>query len=211
MLVGMYPYDGNARTNLLLRMTNSPTNQVSGGQAFLASDTRPTTTADYMNFTGTQNVRYSDQTSGTFAENWHVTVPYSIEMDAMIYDYEARWIGTSGEGYGAGWPEWNIVSSGNGFSFNSSSTNNGNDTTGIFANNVALNQWYRFGLMFYNNGTNRVRGYLNDNQVFDLPWIPSYNSSNPLGFGGDAIKNSGRQFKGRIRNVTIGRSLFWTV
>lgn len=212
MLTGNLPYDGVARTNLLLRLTNNSTNAVSGGQPSLAADTKPTSVADYMLFsTGSQNVRFSDQTTGTYADNWHVTPPYSIEMDAMLVDFESRIIATSGDGFGAGWPEWNIASSANGLQFNSSFNNNNVTTTGVFLPKAALNQWYRFGLMFYNNGTDRVRGYLNDNQVFDLDCPTPYNSSNPLSFGGDAIKYPARQFKGRIRNVTIGRSLFWTV
>jgi hypothetical protein len=212
MLVGNLPYSGTPRTNIILRMTNSPTNQVSGGQANLASDPKPTTVADYMLFsTGSQNVRYSDQTTGTFADNWHVTPPYSIELDAMIIDYEARYLATSGDGFGAGWPEWNIVSSGGGFQFGSSSNNNNVTTTGVFLTKATLNQWYRFGLMFYNNGSDRVRGFVNDSQVFDMPCAVPYNSPNGLSFGGDAIKYPARQFKGRIRNVTIARSLFWPV
>lgn len=166
-------------------------------------DTKPTTVADYMLFTGTQNVRFSDK------DIWHMTSPYSVEMDVYIEDLLAlRYIGTVGEGFGLGWPEWTIWHDGTTIGWQTSSTNNGVTTQATFVSGVNAKQWYRLGFMYLNG---RVYGFVNGTKVFDIAIDPPINSTNGLAFGGDYRKYASRQFKGRIRNITMGQSAFWSV
>ena len=205
MLVGHIPYGGPARTNLVMRMTNNFTNQAGVGAA-IASTPKPTTTEDYMAFSGTQYIRYSDRVE------WRVAAPYSIELEVFAVDAVTRWIGTEGEGFGAGWPEWNMLQSGGNFTFSTSSTNNSYDFTETFVTGYALNQWYRLGLMFYKVGEQmKVRGYVNDVKVFERDMLQPYDTANALAFGGDATGRADRMFKGRLRNITMAQSLFWTI
>lgn len=206
MLLGYLPFDGAARTNLVLRMTNSGVNQANAQTVAIASDPKPATVSDYMEFAGTQIVRFSDRS------DWHVVAPYSIEMEVYPVDTANRMIGTEGEGFASGWPEWAISQTGGALRFNTSWTNNAYDAGANFVNTYGLNQWYRLALMFYLDGTqNRVRGYTNGIQVFDIPITQPLDTTQRLAIGGDAVARADRMFKGRIRNVTIGKSLFWTV
>jgi len=212
MLVGTILYDGVARTDLLLRMTNSFTNQVNGGQSSLSNNARPTTVSNYMLFTGTQAVRFSNNNAV-----WHLSTPYSVEMEVYIDEPGTRWIATLGEGFGAGWPEWTISHNGSNILFNSSTTNNGYTTSLTMVSNYQAKQWYRLGFMFYAQGdSTRVRLYVNNTPVGDYAMPVPYTTANGLSIGSDWTYNtstgaSARIFKGRIRNVTIGRSGFWTV
>lgn len=212
MLLGILLYDGVARTNQLLRMTNTYTNTVSGGQASMSNNARPTTTADYMVFTGTQAVRFSNNNG-----NWHLTSPYSVEMEVFIDSPGTRWIATLGEGFGAGWPEWSISHTGTDIIFTSSTDNNSYTTNLSFVKNYNIKQWYRLGFMFYTVGNKTmVRGYVNGIKVFEAVMSTPYTTANGMSIGSDWTYNTttgstARIFKGRIRNVTIARSLFWTI
>lgn len=217
MLVGNLPYDSVARTNLLLRMTNSKTNQVSGGQSAQNNTLTPTTVSDYMSFDGTKAIRFSDNN-----DNWRTSSPYSVELEAYCENnLDGKWIGTVGEGYGQGWGEWSIVQSGGKLLLVSSSDNNGNQFSLEFVSQLITKQWYRLGFMFYTVGSQyRVRLYTNDVQVADVACLQPYNSANGMVFGADwsysdsSVTNPNylaRRWTGRLRNVTIGRSLFWTV
>ena len=212
MLVSILPYDGVARSNLLLRMTNAPTNQVSGGQASMTNNARPSTVNDYMNFTGTQAVRFSNN-----GGNWHLTSPYSLEMEVFIDSVGTRWIATLGEGFGAGWPEWAISHNGTDIIFTSSTDNNSYTTNLPLVKNYNPKQWYRLGFMFYTvDSKTMIRGYVNGIKVFEALMPVPYTTANGMSIGSDWAYNTSaggqsRIFKGRIRNVSIGRSLFWTV
>jgi hypothetical protein len=202
MLMGFYQYDVLARNNVVLSLTNSPVDQTATSTA-LAADTKPTTVSDYMNFTGTQNIRFSDK------ELWHVTSPYSVSLEVYFEDLTGNsWVATVGEGFGAGWPEWRIAREGNVLSFGSSTTNNGLTSSGVFVNGLNAKQWYRIGFMFLNG---RVYGFVNEVQVFDVEAAEPYNAAAGLAIGGDYSKYAQRQFRGRIRNFLLGKSAFWTV
>lgn len=211
MLVGTLPYDGVARTNLLIRMTNSFTNQVSGGQASLSNNARPTTVSDYMLFDGTRAIRFSNNNAV-----WHLTSPYSVEMEVYIDAPATKWIATLGEGFGAGWPEWSISHNESNIVLTSSTDNNSYTTNLIMVRNYKPKQWYRLGFMFYAVGNaTMVRMYVN-NVLSGEAIVPvPYTTANGLAFGSDwtfntTIGATARIFKGRIRNVTLARSLFWT-
>jgi len=206
MLVGNLPY-ANGRSDVVLRLTNAPANSTNG-YAPRQPDPKPTTSNDYMNFNGTsQIIRYSDRT------DWHVTAPYSVELEVYMVDNQNRWIATVGEGFGIGWPEWSIFQNGAGdLAFASSDNNNEDTSTAVFMNHYNVNQWYKIGLMIYTSGSDiRVRGYVNDTQTFDQVMTQPIDSINDLAIGGDAAAYASRLFKGRIRNVTIGHSEFWPI
>lgn len=227
MLVSFLPFDNTARTNMLLKLTNSTTNLANSNVKPLAKDTtfRPVTTADYMTFNGASTVRfdntqYPNGTGQPSAPNyWHVTVPYSVELEFYADAIQNGWVATGGEGSAQSWPEWSIVATSNGeIQFQSSSTNNSNDTLARFTTSYAAKQWYRVGFMFYNDaqGNVRVRGYLNGTQVFDIASRIPITSTLGLAVGSDfafqdSSSSKARIFKGRIRNVQVARSLFWTV
>lgn len=215
MLTGYLPYESLAttRTNLLLKMTNTFTNQVSGGQASLASAYRPTTVSDYMLFDGSRTLRFSENNDA-----WRVTSPYSVEFDVYLEEGDNKWIATHGEGFGAGWPEWSVIQQNGGIYLSSSADNNGNQFSLPLTLAYRTKQWYRVGFMFYTVGSQyKVRGYLNGSQVFDQNCLQPYNTPNGLAFGSDWTFNGptspagaiARVFNGRIRNVLLGRSLFW--
>ena len=206
------PYDGVARSNMTVRMTNTWSNQVSGGAASLASYPRPATTADYMTFDGNQCIRFSDRS------DWHVVSPYSVEFDFYCANTaDGKWIATSGEGFALGWGEWSVIQSGGNILLVSSADNNGNQFSITVVPNFSIKQWYRVGFMFYTVGSQyRCRAYLNDVQVADVACIQPYDSTNGLVFGADwawTTSNGGsaRKWAGRLRNVTMAKSLFWTV
>lgn len=202
MLINYHPYDPITRTEVVLSLTNSAVDQTSNSTA-LAADTKPTTVSDYMLFTGTQNVRFSDK------DLWHVTSPYSVVMEVYIDERAGpRWIATVGEGFGLGWPEWSIVHDGASITFRSSNNNNGITSSGTFVSNFNPKQWYQIGLMFLNG---RAYGYVNEVQVFNVECSEPINTTNGLAVGGDYRKYANYQFKGRIRNFKLGKSAFWTV
>lgn len=211
MLTSFYPYPANTRTNIVLRMTNSKTNSASDGYTAYAPDTSfwPTTVSDYMLFNGSTNiVRYQDK------PEWHFTPPYSIEFEMYADDISTtRWVATEGEGFQVGWPEWAVMITGGGLQFNSSTTNNGDTTSVMFMPTIQAQRWYKIGIMYYTDSSSnpRVRGYVNGGQVFDTPCAIPYNTTSFLAFGGDAAKYAARAFKGRLRNITMAQSLFWTV
>lgn len=211
MLTGLLPYAGAPRTNMQIQLTNSATNKVPNTTItpIAGADTsgRPFTQDDYMKFSGSNFIRFSDRTE------FHTTAPFSIELEFFVESGDGKWIATNGEGFGAGWPEWSIITSNGGLVFNSSSNNNGNTTTATFMTTCNPKQWYRVGFMFYTDaqGAYRVRGYVNDIQVFDVASAEPYNTPNGIAFGSDYAKYPSRGFIGRIRNVWMGKSLFWTV
>lgn len=207
MLVGFHPYDAVIRNNIVLKMTNEPVNTGSTNAVAIASDPKPTTVDDYMNFTtGRQIIRYSDR------PDWHVNAPYSVELDVFPTDKAVRWIATEGDGFGAGWPEWSIMQTSGALQFTTSWTNNGYDYTGVLLGAYNVNQWYRVGLMFYKVGDKlHVRGYLNNIKVFDNEIPQPITTTNRLAFGGDAVARTDRMFIGRLRNISIAKSLFWSI
>ena len=219
MLVSTMPLStiSTSRTNLILRMTNSVTNAVSGGQAAIVNAGTyppPTTTNDYMSFNGNQCIRFANASNF-----WHVTAPYSVEMDVYCSNNnDGRWIATVGEGYGEGWPEWSIAqTSASSLILSSSANNTGNQFSQTLLTNYTTNQWYRIGFMFYTIGAAyKCKGFVNGVQTFDIACsVPYTNTTNGLMFGGDWAWNDNsnaiaRKWTGRIRNVTIARSSLWS-
>lgn len=217
MLLSFFPYDAIARTNLLLRMTSTRTNLVSGGQASLDNALTPVTVGDYLNFDGTKSLRFSEN-----ANNWKVTSPYSVELECYCENtLDGKWIATNGEAFGGGWGEWSIIQSGGKIILVSSADNNGNQFSLDMVPSLLAKRWYRLGFMFYTVGSQyRCRTYTNGVQTNDVACLIPYNTANGMCFGADWSYNDpsntnpnwlGRRWTGRIRNVTIGRSLFWTV
>lgn len=168
-----------------------------------------------MSFNGTtQIIKFQDK------PEFHVVAPYSVELEfnAQKLDTGSHWLATCGEGYQLGWPEWSFTLVGNSLQFNTSRSNNGDDTNAVFSNNIITNRWYRVGMMFYTDASSnyRVRGYLNGDQVFDVATQQPYDTSNGISFGGDYAGTSNPQstlrlFTGYMRNIYCGQSLFWTV
>jgi hypothetical protein len=218
MLLSYHPYDTTTtRTNQILRMTNSRTNLVSGGQASLNNAFGPTTVSDYMNFNGTQAIRFSENSN-----NWKVTAPYSVELECMCSNtLDGKYIATNGEAFGGGWGEWSLYQSGGKIVLVSSASNNGNQFTLDMVPSLQVDRWYRLGWMFYTSGSDfRCRTFTNGVQSNDVLCLEPFNSANGLSFGADwsysdpSITTPGilnRRWTGRLRNVTIGRALFWPV
>ena len=194
-------------------MTNSFDNKVTGGQAILSAATRPATANDYMVFDGTKSIRFSDNSN-----NWRVSAPYSVELEVSMNAGAEKWIATLGEGFGAGWPEWAIIQRASTVTFTSSFNNSSATTDQVLLSSYKVAQWYRLGFMFYakENGDTHFRGYVNDIQVFDVAAPAPYDSPNGMAIGSDWTFNTStgarnRIFNGRIRNVSIARSLFWPI
>lgn len=227
MLVSYLPFDSTARTNMLLKLTNNTTNLANSNVKPLAKDTmfRPVTTADYMTFNGANTVRFDNTQYPNGAgqpsspNHWHMTVPYSVELEFYAENLQNGWIATVGDGAGQSWPEWSLVTtSGGEIQFQSSSTNNSNDTLSRFTASYNAKQWYKIGFMFYNDaqGNIKVRGYINGVQAFDTISRNPITSTLGLAIGSDfAFQDNStakaRIFKGRIRNIQVARSLFWPV
>lgn len=165
-----------------------------------------------MQFGGTQAIRVDNSTGSSYPVT-HMTAPYSFEIEFFMNSGDNRWIATNGEGFQAGWPEWSIIVSGGALVYNSSSTNNGNTTSATFLSSINFNQWYRVGFMFYLDSQSkpRVRGFVNDVQKFDVETTEPYDSPNGIAIGNDFTRGNNRGFLGRIRNVWLANSLFWTV
>jgi len=220
MIVRYTPYDGNLeaiRTNQILRLTNSTTNQVSNGAAPASNTTlypRPTTVSDYMLFDGNKCIRYLDGSPS--ADYWRTSDPYSVEMEVFLNSGSNKYIATNGEGFSQGYGEWSVIQNATDVVLTSSSDNNGNQFSQVLIPSYSTGRWYKISFMFYTSGsTYKCRGYLNSIKMFDIECQQPYNTANGVIFGGDCAWDSGlvgsqnRKWSGRLRNITVGRSKFW--
>ena len=204
MQVYTLPYDTTSRSNVVFRITNSSTDLSGTGKTLVSGDSGPTTISDYLQFNGSQVLRYPANSDFHDTGNYSVELEFYIDVATTGYAY----IATVGEGYGIGWPEWHIIQTPTTIDFSSSSNNNGVTSDASLLTNFNLQQWYRVGIMFFNN---MAYGFVNDIQVFSIACSVPYTSTNGLAIGCDYAKYSGRFFTGKIRNMTIGKSLFWSL
>lgn len=183
-----------------------------GSSTIIAGDTAPTVSSGALVFNGSQNIRYTDDAF------WHVVPDYSVEFEFYTSSTSTnQCIATVGGNVQVPqWPEWTIFIGSNNVTFysNSDATSGGSTTTAnFFTSGFAATTWYKLGFMIYSSGTYRVRGYINDVQSFDVPIAGGTIGNSSFGFaiGGDAAKDSGRQFTGGVRNFRMANSLYWTV
>ena len=164
----------------------------------------------WLDFNGTNQRLLYSTTSG----NYGITVPYSIEFEAWSN------ISMSGRPYGCLF----MTVGYNGGTPNTSSTANIRIGPWTIDNLVAaissysysiktpmpVNTWFKVGVMVYNNGGTRLRTYYNDAQVTDVAVTPLAPTNDPLSIG-NSIGDDPYWINGRIRNMYIGRSLFWDI
>lgn len=183
-----------------------------GSSTIIAGDTPPSVSSGALVFNGSQNIRYTDDTF------WHVVPDYSVEFEFYTSSITTnQCVATVGGNVQVPqWPEWTIFIGSSNVTFysNSDATSGGTTTTAnFFTSGFTATTWYKLGFMIYSSGTYRVRGYINDVQRFDVPIAGGTIGNSTFGFacGGDAAKDSGRQFTGGIRNFRMANSLYWTV
>lgn len=192
-------------------ITNGYVLNTASGTSLVSGDTAPTQSGDALTFNGSQIIRYTDGTP------WRVTAPYSVQFDFLMTRTDVdQWLFNIGEGFGAGWPELSVVSFANNngvISYTNYNNTAGGQQSGtlIGSGKLVTNKWYTVGIMIYNNSGTRFRGYLDGAQVFDNSIITPYDSTNGMSIGGDAIKNSTRQFYGSIRNFSVAKTQFWPI
>lgn len=187
----------------------------------------PTITSNIMSFDGTQSICYGDNTSLT------TTVPYSgqVDFNTTTTARGAQYILNNGEGFGIGWCEWAIQLLGDVLTLGTNSNQLASGQAYYDFARVRPNEWYRVGFMFFNTGgTNYVRGYLNGVQKFQFALIGQAsvstvrgatnqavsntmpaNAPNGISIGGDANNYDGRMYYGQVRNVIVGKQLFWSI
>lgn len=181
-----------------------------GGSTIIAGDNAPTVSGNALIFNGTQNIRYTDDPL------WHVTMPYSVQFEFYTSNTAVNQniCTVGGNVQTPGWPEWAaFISPSTGVILYSNGNNSGTSQisqTILPIANMTNNTWYKIGFMFYSG---RARAYLNDVQVFDVALTNGTIVDSSYGFaiGGDAAKDSGRQFFGGVRKFTMANQLFWPI
>lgn len=198
--------------NIFLRMSSNNLINGATGSTLVPGDTPPTTIGDALVFTGSELVRYTDSTQ------FHITDPYSIEFDFMI---DSKNIGPSDNMnfLNIGWAPGNdpelaiVLDTGNNLILISSANGSSSTIIQIYPDSLLeIGNWYRLGIMFYNDGSNiHVRSYINGYQrtddIINQPW----NSTAGLAIGNTNHLLSSLALKGKIRNLRIGQSLFWKI
>lgn len=195
--------------------------------------TAPSVSNNEMIFTGTQGIAYLDN------DQLHVTPPYSVQVDFYTTQTSkgTAYIWNNGQGNGIGWPEAVIVLNGANLNMYTSSNSAGTSTYQArfaIATNIQANTWYRVGVMWYTvSSTNYVRFYLNGSIVYTHQYSGTsfaadpnnpgggtntstsdalpYNSSNGIAIGSDNNNDSSTRWEGKIRNVFVGKTLFWSI
>lgn len=130
-----------------------------------------------------------------------------------------------GQGYGRGYPELVVDLSNTGLGVNFSTANDGNSNKAYSLGTVAVNNWYRVGIMFYNvggtknqstgvitGGTNYLRAYVNgevklQTSISGLPWT----STAGIAFGNDNANYGTTFFQGKMKSIFIGKTRFWNI
>jgi len=203
MLINYIPYDLRVRPSLNLRLVDSTADVSSKNQTPVAGDTSPTANNGYLQFSGTQNLRYAPSV------DWHADSPYSVEFDVYLDPATVtskKIIATVGETGSTKSPEWTISYTANQIVFTSFTVNKKLSYSSSMVTNYNTKRWYRIGIMFYGG---RAYGFVNETQVFDIMCPYPYDSGSNLVFGGDTLKTPEYQFVGRLRNITVGKSAFW--
>jgi hypothetical protein len=199
-----------------------------------------------MTFSGTQSLAYLD------TDTLHVYPPYSCQVDfrPSVVNKTTMYIVNNGQGGGIGWEEFVIYLNNDNAMISTCAANNGEGgnaasgppyTAYYNLGKVMINTWNRVGVMWYNvggtlnestgiytGGTNYMRGYLNDIEIFTRPlngqaWTGAggtktaesgrlpWNSPNGICIGNDSANFGTTFFQGSIRNFFIGRTLFWPI
>lgn len=187
-------------------------NGISGSQ-LMVGDTPPIKNGNILTFNGSQVIRYTD------APNLHVVAPWSIEFECYFNQLNTMSdsmtifnIGKDGSTHAS---ELTIsLSSANSLYFQTANSDNiGAETLTYLINSpsVQAETWYRIGLMVYDDGDLRIRSYVNGVIITDDILLQPYDSTAGWSIGNDISKSISSAFKGRIRNLKFGKSLFWKI
>ena len=181
--------------------------QITGGGTPISGDTPPTVSGNDLVFDGSQRIRYAD------SPNFRATPPYSVEFEFKADSVSATQILFNiGGDLITEFPELMInINASAGLMFFTNADNINPNQSAVFAANGTLqtNTWYKVGLMIYNSGGTRARGYFNDVQAFDISINPPRDSTNGSSFG--ASLGTGAYLDGSLRNLRIGQSVFWPI
>lgn len=194
--------------------------------------TIPSYTNNYNVFNGTTNIVAYNNTSNAF----DITTSYSVEFDLYFTSTSPatfnQWIFNIGPAYDNGRPVFSIrtILPATGLITQAGTTISASiwPTAGTDAGEVdysfvggggntitslAYDTNYSIGIMFYNNGSDRMRGYCNGIQQFDvsMPAIRAPGSTYGISIGGSNPTYSYTYFKGGLRNLRVGRSAFWSI
>jgi len=186
-------------------------------------------TTGIMTFSGAESMAYLD------TDELHTATPYSVQVDfnTTTTTQALQYIINNGQGSGIGWEEFTVTVGYNNLRIHTCA-NAAGGTTYEAVYDVSViepNTWYRFGLMFYNSGgMNYLRTYLNGivkNQVTldgksnssgylnvtnkGTAVAMPYNSSNGIAIGNDNVNFTGSFFNGQIKDLFIGKTLFWPI
>lgn len=195
--------------------------------------TEPTLSNNELTFNGSQGIAYLDN------DQLHVAPPYSVQVDfyATQVAKSTAYIWNNGQGNGIGWPEAVVALNGSSLNMYTSSNSLGGTTyQARFAikSNIQVNTWYRLGIMWYNTGgSNYVRFYLNGSALYTHQYSGTafypdpfnqtggqntstsdglpYNSGNGIAIGSDNANDPASRWEGKIRNVFVGTTLFWSI
>lgn len=178
--------------------------------------TAPSVSGDSLVFTGVERIKINN---GAFTQ---VGVPFSCECSVMFptVPTSAQHIisfgGNTTSTTTTETPQITGVSFDPAIGIESYSQLSGARTDLTFRTtaNVAANTWYKIGLMLYNSGGLRARGYVDNVQVFDQSFPGSTARTTGLGIGGLPGAAAGITrfgFTGQIKNIYIGQSLFWPI
>lgn len=205
MQIGM---TSHLQTDIILKSINNTFITTVPNTALVTSDTGPSLSNGAAIFGSGNVVRYSD------APGWHITSPWSVEFEFYTSSQNVDQCIFSVGGSATTYPEFNIMINSDNSVTSSANSNNtaGGQQTGTYlaAGQLQMNKWYRIGAMFYTvGGVNRLRGYINGYQKFDIRITLPYDSTKGVSVGNDYDALPAKQFVGGIRNFSVGNSLFW--
>lgn len=196
--------------NVVGQLVNGQFVSSAPGSTLRTGDIAPAVVGDALIFTGVEQLRYTDSSA------WHVTAPYSVEFEfySNVLNDDMMLINI-GQGNGIGYPEYMIwVNGSNGVEAQTASTNSSStlQVYNLIPNGtLQTNRWYRIGIMVYNDGALRHRGYVNGIQTFDTTLTQPWNSPNGIAISGDNNAYPSVMIKGGMRNLRIAQSLFWKI
>lgn len=205
MQIGM---TSHLQSNIILKSADNSFVTTVANTALVTSDTGPTLTNGAAIFGSGNVVRYSD------APGWHITSPWSVEFDFYTSSQNVDQCIFNIGGSATTYPEFNImINSDNSVtsSVNSNNTAGGQQTGTYFtAGQLQMNKWYRIGAMVYTVGSvNRLRGYINGYQKFDIAITLPYDATKGVSIGNDYDALPAKQFLGGIKNFSVSNSLYW--
>lgn len=195
-------------SNKIAQLVNGQLIVTAGASALVAGDTYPTIANNSLVFTGTQRIRYTDSSF------WRASDPFSIELEFQTTTpASTQVLFNIGGDLSTNYPEImiNVISGGIAVHTNTNNASPNQTNMLIPINTLAANTNYRVGVMVYNSGGLRIRGYFNGYATFDqsINSTPPRDSTGGVSIG--ASLGSGSYLTGTIKTLSVGRSLFWKI